>query len=409
MSRIREDQFNVFLHNNLVGRLHRREDVTRFIFDENYWQNPDRPVLGLYFEENRAAKYQSQLRLPSWFSNLLPEGRLRQWIADARNASVQREMELLAQVGHDLPGAVKVVVADSLINVEKLYDEEISKNVQEFNSIWSFSLAGVGLKFSMLANGDRLSIPARGEGGDWIVKLPDSKYRCVPRNEFAMMTLAGMVGIDVPEIKMINRDLIEPLPEQVWNGSENWAYAIKRFDRDQYRRAIHMEDMAQVRGFYPEQKYSGSFETVAALIYRGRDVDGLREFCRRMVFNVLIGNGDAHLKNWSLLYKNGKTPTLSPAYDLVSTFIYRPSDMGPEEIALKFGRYKSIEKVNIFNFKYMAQKLDSDIDFSDLIRDFVGDVVNKVEAVPDMFDGCQDLGVLVERFVRERAKQFLGA
>jgi serine/threonine-protein kinase HipA len=60
--------------------------------------------------------------------------------------------------------------------------------------------------------------------------------------------------------------------------------------------------MAQVRGFYPDPdgnslgKYSGSFETIGALVYRGRDTDALREFARRLAFNVLIGNGDAHLK-----------------------------------------------------------------------------------------------------------------
>lgn len=410
MNKIREDQFNVLLHNKLVGRLHRRENVTRFVFDEDYWHDSDRFVLGLYFEENREARYQSQMRLPSWFSNLLPEGRLRQWIADARNTSVQREMELLAQVGHDLPGAVKVVLADTPIPVETSKDEAHDQGERGHDSsIWSFSLAGVGLKFSMLAKGDRLTIPAFGEGGDWIVKFPDSVHSCVPQNEFAMMTLAKHVGIEVPEIKIIHRDLIETLPEQVWSASDSWAYAIKRFDRDENRRAIHMEDMAQVRGFYPEKKYSGSFETVAALVYRGHDVDGLMEFYRRLVYNVLIGNGDAHLKNWSIIYPDGKIPRISPAYDLLSTFLYRPNEMGPEDFALKIGRSKIINKINVSNFIHMNKKINSTIDVGDLVRDFVDDVLGKVGMLPDLFSECRAHGAIVESFVKARARQFLGS
>lgn len=85
--------------------------------------------------------------------------------------------------------------------------------------LWSFSLAGVALKFSMLAQGDRLTIPAFGEGGDWIVKLPDSRYPEVPRNELAMMTLAKAVGIDVPEVRLVHRDLVESLFRTIESAS----------------------------------------------------------------------------------------------------------------------------------------------------------------------------------------------
>lgn len=82
---------------------------------------------------------------------------------------------------------------------------------------------------------------------------------------------------------------------------------------------MHIEDLAQVRNVYPNAKYEGNYETVAALIYRRSDLHALREFARRLAFCVLISNGDAHLKNWSLIYRNPRVPTLSPAYDLVAT------------------------------------------------------------------------------------------
>jgi len=73
-----EQQFQVYLYEWIIGRLHRRDNLTRFVFEPDYWSDPERPVLGLHFEENHKARHQTNLRLPPWFSNLLPEGRLRE-------------------------------------------------------------------------------------------------------------------------------------------------------------------------------------------------------------------------------------------------------------------------------------------------------------------------------------------
>lgn len=112
-----------------------------------------------------------------WFSNLLPEGRLREWIALERGVSVQREMELLAQVGHDLPGAVRIRPVEPDAEADQEWDAfEVSSEASapaRGDLRWRFSLAGVALKFSMLAEHDRLTLSSRGTGGDWIVKLPD--------------------------------------------------------------------------------------------------------------------------------------------------------------------------------------------------------------------------------------------
>ena len=122
----------------------------------------------------------------------------------------------------------------------------------------------------MLAKGDRLTLPAFGVGGDWIVKLPDQTYPDVPRNEFTMMSLAASVGIAVPPVRLVHRDELDGLPPDVWTSREEWAYAIRRFDRDAHRDSVHIEDLAQVRNVYPEDKYLGNYETVA----RGRGRTG---------------------------------------------------------------------------------------------------------------------------------------
>jgi serine/threonine-protein kinase HipA len=363
--RLAESVHAVWLHDQQVGTIYQRGDYTRFTLAEPYRMDPDRPVLGLVFEQDLSAAHTAALRLPPWFSNLLPEGRLREWIAEDRGVSPHREMELLAQVGHDLPGAIRVLPADARPEefswdvVEGTHEPSSAVETAEARPRWRFSLAGVALKFSMLAVDDRLTLRAFGEGGDWIVKLPDPQYPEVPRNEYAMMSLAAMSGIDVPEIRLIHRDELKGLPPSVWPGREEWAYAVRRFDRAGRRRRVHIEDLAQVRNIYPEAKYSGNYETVAALVYRGRDAEALREFARRLAFTILIANGDGHLKNWSLIYRDARTPTLSPAYDLVATAPYREHLTDQETLALKFGGSRRFRSVRLTTFTRLQHRLSA--------------------------------------------------
>lgn len=332
--------------------------------------DPQRAVLGLRFEEDRYAIHRAHLLLPPWFSNLLPEGLLRDWIATQRSVSVERELELLVEVGMDLPGAVTVTPTTDEVAVPASRREVVAKRPREDRDTWRFSLAGVQMKFSMLSSGQRFTAPARGEYGGWIMKLPDTKFPHVPQNEFAMMELARQSGIDVPETRLVHRDQIASVPSQLWPDGEELAYAIRRFDRGPNGTRIHMEDLAQVRGFYPHHdgKYRGDYETVANLIYRGRDIQSLEEFVRRLAFNVLIRNGDAHLKNWSLLYRDPRIPALSPAYDLVCTNVYQ----GVDNLALKLGGSKRFENVTLGSFGALQHRLGiTSTDFADLANETI--------------------------------------
>lgn len=354
-------RFGVWIGDRRAGTIQRVGDRTRFSLDLDYREDPDRPVLGLLFEDRPERVHVATVRVAPWFSNLLPEGRLRDWIAGERGVNRQREMELLAQVGHDLPGAVRVLpegeVPIGLVWADEPDTYAIDPTDDFHQPGVRFSLAGVAMKFSMLLRQDRLTIPAHGQGGDWIVKTPDSRFRDVPLNEFAMMSLASAVGIDVPEIMLVPRERVDQrLPASVWPEHEEFAYAIRRFDRDERRGLVHIEDLAQVRNVYPEQKYKGNFETVASLIYRGHDKESLLEFTRRLAFSVLISNGDYHLKNWSLIYGNGRVPALAPAYDLVSTAHYFAGER-IEDLGLKFGGSTDFHRVNIRTFRRLQQRL----------------------------------------------------
>jgi serine/threonine-protein kinase HipA len=316
-------------------------DRTVFVFDDAYADDPGRPTLSLSLQtasrEILRDQKPTRVRLSPFFANLLPEGSLRTYLAERAGVKPLREFPLLAALGDDLPGAVTAQppAGEAFTGDEEGGDGPIATPA---GRRLRFSLAGVQLKFSALAKANGgLTIPATGAGGDWIVKLPSTRYAGVAENEYAMMTLARAVGIDVPEIQLLKLTDIDDLPEGV-GRLEGDAYAIRRFDRPQGGGRVHMEDFAQVFGVYPEDKYSrASYRLVAEVIWRETGEAGLVEFIRRLVFSALIGNADMHLKNWSLLYADGVTPTLAPAYDFVATTAYLPDD----NAALKVARSKA--------------------------------------------------------------------
>lgn len=350
---------DVLLHGDKIGTLtHVGGDRTLFAFTERYAADRQRAVLGLGFNdalgELITSFKTSQTKLPPWFSNLLPEGHLRKYLAERAGVKSEREFFLLWVLGRDLPGAVTVQPADGEAwpPVDNIGEDR--KGKERSRNVLRFSLAGVQLKFSAVAESHgRLTIPASGVGGGWIVKLPEREFAGVPQNEFSMMTLARHVGIDVPAIDLVDVAAIDNLPEEVTRrGGE--AFAIRRFDRQADGSPVHIEDFAQVFGLYPADKYGkASMKNIAQVIAAsGSDAD-VAELVRRMVFNVLIGNGDMHVKNWSLIFRDRRTAALAPAYDFVCTAAYIPED---ETFALKFSRTRRYDEIDRDELAHWAGK-----------------------------------------------------
>jgi len=335
------------------------DERIEFVISEEYRQRYPRPVLGQFFEDDLTRRHVSRMRLPHFFSNLLPEGPLRELIAEREQVSRHREFFLIARLGEDLPGAIIVRPSGMLSLVEpRPIEEPRPASTNQEQEPLRFSLAGVQLKLSMLRKDRGMTLPSAGRGGDWIVKLPDNRYNHVPENEFSMMTWARAAGITVPEVTLVKVADVEGLPEGI-TLREDLAYAIRRFDRPEPGRRIHMEDMAQVLGLYSDEKYKKyNYETVANIILKVAGLDALHEFLRRIVFITAIGNGDAHHKNWSLLYPDGTHAELSPAYDLVSTIQYMTGD----SLALNLAKSKRFEDVSLDSFERLARKLELSTD-----------------------------------------------
>jgi serine/threonine-protein kinase HipA len=179
-----------------------------------------------------------------------------------------------------------------------------------------------------------------------------------------MMTLARRAGLDVAEVELVPLSSVQGLPVEVRRDTFASALAVRRFDRHEGVR-VHMEDFAQVLDVRPREKYrSANFETIARIIASVASAS-IGEMIRRLVFDAGIGNGDAHLKNWSLLYPDGVHAVLSPAYDLVSTVQYIPGD----DLGLNLARSKRFEDVSLASFRRLRDKARLDTDVGAVVRE----------------------------------------
>jgi serine/threonine-protein kinase HipA len=346
----------VRLGETLVGALtHLGNEVLIFTFDRAYVEaGSDRPTLSLSFKSADGGLVEqtrpTHVRLAPFFSNLLPEAHLRVYLAARGGIQPDREFFLIWLLGADLPGAIEVRSEDGApLPVGNDAPPGAHADEQPFR----FSLAGVQLKFSALMETPKgLTLPVGGVGGDWIVKLPSTRFEAVPENEFAMMTLAKAVGIDVPDVRLVATKDIGRLPQDLPEAFGQ-SLAVRRFDRPRAGERIHIEDFAQVFGVYPENKYQrASYGSIARVLWLEAGEEAVTEYTRRLVFNVLIGNADAHLKNWSLIYPDRRAPKLAPAYDLVGTIPYIPAD----RLALSLGDTKEFAEVDLERVRRFAEK-----------------------------------------------------
>jgi serine/threonine-protein kinase HipA len=369
-----------------VGYLHHADNRNWFEFADSYWRLGDRPVLGQIFEEHgQAWRPSARVALPHWFSHLLPEGRLRSAVAAAAHSHEVNEFELLRLLGpSDLPGAVRVVPADS--HGEYLVpDGGGEEDPERDDPLLKFSLAGVQLKFSVYGDGKRLTVPATGQAGNVILKFPDERpsFSGVPESELACLRLAGDAGIDAADAQLVS-------PHDV-TGLEDWArrsvgmaLAVRRFDRRDDDVRIHMEELAQVMDIptaVDRAKYTrANFETIAIFVGALCGTDEVAAVIDRVVLNVLVGNGDAHLKNWAFRYVDGRTPVLSPLYDVLPTVLYLPGD----DLGLNLNGSKSFADVVPKSFDKLGARTGFGVDRARLrVKDAVERIIDHWRVLGD--------------------------
>lgn len=347
---------DVLLNDLKVGMIVRTPgDFNAFSFEESYRQTGGFPVLSLSFRAAHGGLRKDPKpvarALPSFFANLLPEDKLREAMEKHHSGSVRagNDFDLLATLGSDLPGAVRIVPSEGSVVCNECLTLSRPKA--------RFSLAGVQMKLSVIKNtgkGGGLTIPLGDEQGSYIAKFPSTSFPSVSENEFANLALAEAIGMDVPERELVEQSQFEGIPEEFETLSDGKVLLVKRFDRVAGGERIHIEDFAQVFGVYPSRKYEGaSYHDIAVAIGVAVSSASALEFVRRLALAVLTGNGDMHLKNWSLIYYGkGNKPALAPVYDVLSTVPYIPSDA----MALSLAGERPFKAMNAQRWKVFAHR-----------------------------------------------------
>lgn len=209
------------------------------------------------------------------------------------------------------------------------YDAEAQRR-EAMSRAGKMSIAGVQPKLSARLNVKQSTFDIVTRGGHYIIKPQNHLYPELPENEDLTMRLASAINIEVPLHGLIHCQ----------DGM--FSYFIKRFDRIGPSGKIPVEDFSQLAGLTRESKYNYSMERLLNILDEYCTFPALEkiELFKRALFNFVVGNEDMHLKNYSVIRKNGQVG-LAPAYDYLNTFtVYEKmgkSENEIEETALPLG------------------------------------------------------------------------
>jgi len=352
----RVQSLDISLNGLAVGTLVRTPgDYNAFNLSASYRALKDPPVfsLSLRAEGGGLRKDPKPVRgaLPPFFANLLPEDKLREAMEKHHAGFVRpgNDFDLLAALGTNLPGAVRALPSDG--------SAAHGGAALPGKGKARFSLAGVQMKLSVMKNAGKeggVTLAVDDGQGQYIAKFPSLTHIGLSENEFAILALAEALGMEVPARELVEKTDFDGIPEEFNTMSTGKVLLVRRFDRGADGTRIHMEDFAQVFGRYPSEKYTGAaYHNIAAALNSAISFDSSIEFVRRLAFTAITGNGDMHLKNWSLLFPgDGRTPKLSPVYDVLSTVPYIPKD----GLALSLAGEKSFKALTPERWRNFANR-----------------------------------------------------
>lgn len=297
----------------------------------------------------------------AFFANLLPEAEVRRDICRQLGISARNDAALLAAIGGDCAGAITMLPADmSLPKVaryrtisDKQLDTAIatmSKNpLLTAQENLRLSLAGARQKLPVRYTQGTFAVPLGAAASSHIIKPDDPHWPNLVMNEYFCMELARACGLPVPAVEL-------------WRGPKNRALIVERYDRIVHSSGkierIHQEDFCQALGIHPEQKYENEggptlaqcFQLIEQYQTEPLPIIAKEQLLLWIIFNVLIGNADAHGKNLSLLHSHDRI-TLAPFYDLVSTTVYPQVST---KLAMKIGKRYERDAVSVREWERVA-------------------------------------------------------
>lgn len=343
-------QLSVRLHGHPVGILS-QDDTGRMAFD--YLPEAQAPVsLGMPLREE---PYDHACCV-AYFGGLLPESmEARKAIAKQYGANANNDFSLLRVIGYDCAGAVSLHPPDEPVadretepqDARVLAGDELARHIRELPKKPLFigvdglrlSLAGAQEKAAVCLLGDRIALPQSGSPTTHILKPAIDRLEDTVQNEYLCMRIARWLGIETPEVEMRRAEDVPFL-------------LVARYDRkvlgDGRLRRVHQEDFCQALGVPSALKYQadggpGLVDCFDLLRRTTRPVADRNRLIELVVFNYLIGNRDAHGKNFSLLHPSPALAHMTPAYDLLCAGIY---DTQSDKMAMKIGGYYEESRIH---------------------------------------------------------------
>lgn len=357
---------HVYLSRDLVGRLIQNENgYLLFGYDQNWLNNASAVPLSQSLPLRAEQFTRKECR--GFFAGILPEESNREMVARNLGISKVNDFAMLEQIGGECAGAVTFIPEDETLpaydaDYRTLSDDELldilhilpRRPLMAGEDGVRLSLAGAQDKIAVHVDGDKISIPLGGAPSTHILKPAIERFEGLVFNEAFCMTLAANIGLPTARVETRNVGGIDYLLVERYDRYIDTEGSVHR---------LHQEDLCQALAVPSDHKYQSeggpNLKDCFALLRRAssRPVVDLARLLDAVIFNLLIGNHDAHGKNFSLLYNPqstllvGEQVKLAPLYDLVSTVYYPELS---KKMAMKIGKEAESTKITPVHFELLA-------------------------------------------------------
>ena len=334
----------------------------------------------------------------AYFNGLLPEGEhIRKSIGKRYGISPENDFSLLKAIGYDCAGAVaffeagkKAPVLPEYLKIEGkiLSDDELTKYIEELperplatgTDEIRLSLAGAQDKTAVVLIGDKIGLPFKNVPTTHILKPAIKDFRESVENEYICMKAAQKTGIKVPDVQIRNVNKIN-------------YFLIERYDRKTFAgkiKRIHQEDFCQACNISSIYKYENeggiSYQKCFEVLRKtSKPALEIKRFTKLIIFNYLIGNSDAHGKNFSLLHNDDGTTELAPAYDILCTEAYKELS---NKMAMKIGGYYERKQIYPRHWERFAD--DADISYTQFKKTLKEQASALPEIVENVIQNCEN-------------------
>jgi serine/threonine-protein kinase HipA len=353
---------DVYLYEDQVGKLVQDKygEIT-FTYSEIWLQNPNAISISysLPLQKNEFTRKECQ----AFFEGILPEESQRKIIAKNLGISANNDFSMLEKIGGECAGALTFIKSNESWEYKQneyheLTEEALANILRELPARpllagergVRLSLAGVQDKIVLYVKENKFYVPLASSPSTHILKPDFSIYEGVVFNEDFCMSLARHIELPVADT-------------EIRKISEIKYLLVKRYDRKYSNKLptdiirLHQEDFCQALGIPSKNKYQNEqgpslkhcFDLLR--LVSTQPVIELGRLLNAVIFNYLIGNCDAHGKNFSLLYRNGVE--LAPLYDLICTIYYKDLE---RKMAMKIGGEYKIDNITLLNFDMLAEE-----------------------------------------------------